>query len=80
MSNHKPFKLPVGLLVLDGLGTVLVGLGLAKMFGNINVLPASLQPDETGWTFIIIGGLLMLPFILFFFSKVRERAEKKIVK
>lgn len=80
MQNEKPLKLPLGLLLLDGLGTVLVGLGLAKKFGGVDLLPAALQPDDSGLTLIVTGGLLMLPFLFFFFSKIRERAEQKIVK
>ncbi len=80
MSEKKSFKLPLGLILLDGLGTVLVGLGLAKMFAGIDVLPASFQASVPGWALIVVGCLMMLPFVLFFLSKIRERVEKNIVK
>ncbi len=80
MNEKSAFKLPLGLVVLDGLGTILVGLGLAKMFAGLEILPTALQLDEKGWTLIISGVLLMLPLLLHIFAKVRERAEEKLLK
>ena len=79
-QEEKSFKFPISLLVLDMIGSLLVGLGLAKMFAGIDILPAALQFDEKGWTLIILGGLMMLPFILHLFAKLRERAEQKLIK
>lgn len=80
MAEQQGFKIPLGLLVLDGLGALLMGLGLAKMFAGINIVPASLQFDQHGWTLIIVGGLLMLPFMFHFFAQIRSRAERNMVK
>lgn len=80
MAQQQHFKIPLGLLVLDGLGALLVGLGLAKMFAGIDIVPASLLFDQHGWTLIIVGALLMLPFMVHFFAQIRSRAEHNIVK
>ncbi len=80
MAEQQGFKIPLGLLVLDGLGTLLIGLGLAKMFANIDIVPASLQFDQHGWSLIILGGLLMLPFMFNIFAQIRSRAERKLIK
>ena len=80
MDEKSAFKLPLGLVALDGLGAILVGLGLAKMFAGLEILPAALQFDEKGWTLIITGALLMLPLMLHLSTKLRERAEQKLVK
>lgn len=80
MAEQQGFKFPLGLLVFDGIGTMLVGLGLAKMFADVDIIPANLLFDEKGWTLIIVGGLLMLPFMFSFFSQFRSKAEQNIVK
>lgn len=74
------FKPSLTLIVLDAIGAVFVGLGLAKMFAGLDLLPAALQLGHKGWAFIIIGALLMLPMLLYLFVRVRERAEKKLTK
>lgn len=81
MEQQKPsLKFPLGLLVLDAIGSLLIGLGLAKMFAGIDFLPTALQFDEKGWVLIIIGVLLMLPMIFHFLARAREQAETKIIK
>ncbi len=80
MREQPPFKLRFDLLVLDGIGAVLVGLGMAKMFAGVDVLPAALQFDETGWVMIALGVLLMLPFVLNFLAQIRARTEGKRFK
>jgi hypothetical protein len=66
--------------VLDATGAILVGLGLAKMFAGLDLLPVAFQWDEKGWAFIIIGIMLMLPMMVQLFVKVRQQAEKKLTK
>lgn len=78
-EEQNGFKIPFGLLLLDGLGAILAGLGLAKMFGGIEVLPSSFY-HESGWILILMGIVLMLPFMLHIFKQIRTRAEQKIVK
>ena len=79
-QNSKAFKVPLSLFVLDAIGSILIGLGLAKMFAGIDFLPTALQLDKKGWGLIIIGVLLMLPMIFHFLASAREQAETKIIK
>ncbi|MGQ0443397.1 MAG: hypothetical protein ACT4OH_08175 [Methylophilaceae bacterium] len=76
MLDKQGFKLPLGLLLLDGIGSILVGLGLAIKFGAFE-LPSALQFAEEGLVLIIIGVLLMLPLLIHLFARARERAEEK---
>lgn len=76
----KKFKPPLSLVILDVIGTIFLGLGFAKMFAGINFLPATIQLDEKGWTLIIVGVLFMFPMLLHIFVKMREQAEKKLIK
>jgi hypothetical protein len=80
MSEQPVFKLRFDLLVLDGLGAVLFALGMAKMYAGIDVLPDAFQFDETGWIMIVLGLLLMLPFVLNFLGQIRARTEGKRFK
>jgi hypothetical protein len=73
--DKTAFKLRLDLLVLDGLGVVLFALGIAKMFAGLDLLPLAFQFDETGWIMIVLGILLMLPFMLNFLGQVRARTE-----
>lgn len=37
--SKPPFKMPLALVVLDGLRATLLGLGTAKYFANMDILP-----------------------------------------
>jgi hypothetical protein len=78
--EEKVFKPSLSLIVLDTIGAILVGLGMAKMFAGLDLLPVAFQWDEKGWGFITIGALFMLPMIVHLFVKMREQAEKKLIK
>jgi hypothetical protein len=79
-TEQTAFKPSLSLIVLDAIGAIFVGLGLAKMFAGLDLLPIASQWDETGWVLIIIGVMLMLPMMAQLFVKVRQQAEKKLTK
>lgn len=79
-QENKTFKPSLGLVILDAIGVLLLGLGLAKMFAGLDILPTNLMLDETGMTFIIVGILLMLPMLIQLFVHIRTQAEKNITK
>lgn len=79
-TEQTAFKPSLSLIVLDAIGAILVGLGLAKMFAGLDLLPVAFQWDEKGWAFIIIGIMLMLPMMVQLFVKVRQQAEKNLTK
>ena len=80
VQENKTFKPSLGLVVLDAIGALLLGLGLAKMFAGLDILPTSLMVDDTGTTFVIVGVLLMLPMLIQLFVYIRTQAEKNITK
>ena len=79
-QNKAGLKIPINLIVLDFIGTILIVLGLIKMFGGIEIIPSQYLLDDNGWTLILVGACLMLPFILFIIQLVRERAEQRLIK
>ncbi|MBX9676407.1 MAG: DUF1418 family protein [Methylotenera sp.] len=79
-QNKSGLKLPINLIVLDFIGTILIALGLIKMFGGIDVIPSQYLLDDNGLMLILVGACLMLPFILFMIQLVRDRAEQRLIK
>lgn len=77
MSDKSGFQLRWDLIILDGIGTLLFAFGLAKKVLGVDVLPSTLQFDRTGWLMMILGVLLMLPFMLNILGQVRNRTEGK---
>lgn len=71
-------KLPLHLVVLDGIGAILLGLGLAKMLAGLDIVPASWLFDTQGWTLIIAGAVLMLPMVLHVVVSARAQAEQAL--
>ena len=61
MQDKKPTLLSPALILLDIIGTVLLGLGLAKYFANIDVIPESMRFEN--YAPILIG--------MFFFGAVQ---------
>ena len=59
-------------MVLDGIGAVLIGLGLAKYFGKVDVLPPNLVFKNYSVYFIITGAIMMLPAIIHIIDKVNS--------
>lgn len=66
-------KLPIHILILDLLGCVLVGLGMAIAFANVNFLPASMRFENDGEVYIAVGVALTLPAVLFIARNLRKR-------
>ena len=70
MNEQPRFKLRFDLLSLAIVGNIFVALGLAKMFGGVNILPAAFQFDETGGLRIGLGVMLIVPFFMNFLNQV----------
>jgi hypothetical protein len=80
MTQQPPIKIPINWLLLDGVGAVLFALGAAEHFADINLLPASVNFEYRGVVMMMVGVLLMLPFVLAMLNQVRARAETKVIK
>ncbi len=63
----QSLKFPPWLLILDVIGTLLLGLGLFGQFGGDNLFAPFAIP------LIIIGALLMLPLIIFLVTRITSR-------
>lgn len=79
-QNKASLKMPINLIVLDVIGTILIALGLIKMFGGMAIIPSQYWLNDNGWTLILLGACLMLPFLLFMIQLIRQRAEHDLIK
>jgi hypothetical protein len=63
----QPLKFPPWLLILDVIGTLILGLGLFGQFGGNNLF------TPFAIAMIIIGALLMLPLLIFLVTRATSR-------
>lgn len=77
MNNRKGPFIPPRLVALDLVGIVLLGLGLSKYFGGVEIVPMPFQfQDYT--PFLIGGGIgLMAPLQITIFKKIKKRSTAK---
>ena len=64
MRAGKPAGIPLRLLVLDGIGTLLLALGLIELFNEGNGLFGDSPPfPGHDWALVVTGLLIMVPAI-----------------
>ena len=64
MKESSAFKIPVSLLVMDFIGAILLGVGLAEWFAETGLVPERFQFERYYIAMVICGALLMLPMIV----------------
>ena len=64
MDNESRFSMPIKLVVFDTVGMILIGLGIAKLQVNLDVLPENLRFPYSGWVFVLAGIALMAPLFM----------------
>lgn len=73
MTQHTPFKLPIKLLILDGIGSLLIVLGVLALVADLHLLPAAWRVARYEIVLIILGATLMLPMLLWIIEQVKRR-------
>jgi len=63
--ENDSLRIPIHLIILDMIGAILFTLGIIEWLTNFNFVPASLQFNLYEIVLIVVGILLMMPFILF---------------
>ncbi|MHB8535673.1 MAG: DUF1418 family protein [Sulfuricaulis sp.] len=79
MPEKNSMFFPPVLLILDIIGTVLLGLGLAKHFAHIDVIPATLRFENYGPVLIGVGAALMLPIMVHIVNRAKNGAQDRHV-
>jgi hypothetical protein len=73
MEKNEAPTIPPNLLMLDVIGMILIGIGLAKYFGGVDVLPAEVRFEDYGVVLILAGLALSLPAMLHLPGRIRTR-------
>ena len=63
------------LLVIDFIGTVLIGIGLAEKFADIGLVPRTMQFPNYEWVMIIIGIILAVPFVVHTVKSILQKID-----
>ena len=58
------FKFPPLILLLDLVGMVFIGVGLAEYFASVNWLPATLRFEYFEFIMIFLGFLMTIPLVV----------------
>jgi hypothetical protein len=77
-SRNGKFKLPVWIIILDSIGSVFLGLGVAAHFADVNIIPAALQTEGYGVKMMILGGILYMPALAIILNKLINRGPREI--
>ena len=75
MVSRSKLSIPPKLMLIDVIGTILFGLGIAKQVAGIDYLPDHLRFAGSGIVFIVAGCALMMPAIFFIIGAARTRKE-----
>lgn len=76
LKENRTLKIPVSLLVLDFIGAILLGVGLAEWFADTGLVPERFQFENYYIAMVICGGLFMLPLILHFVKTAAVRGRQ----
>jgi hypothetical protein len=63
MTDKNRVNIPVGLLVLDFVGVLLIVAGLYETFGGSPLVPAHWRFVGYNWALVVAGVLLTLPLV-----------------
>ena len=77
-KKNKILGIPVQLIVIDALGALMLGLGVAEMFANTNLVPASWQFENYAMVMIITGIALMLPIVTYMLSGRKRSGTREV--
>ena len=78
MEQQKKLPLPLSLVLLDAVGTVLLGLGLAEWLAGTGLMPEALRFDNYAIVMVVTGLLLILPLLAFILRKALGRSPREI--
>ncbi len=73
MEEKKELIVPPKLLVLDGLGVILLGIGLAKFLAGVDIIPEGLRFDNYDVFFMVGGAAMMFPAMAHLFGKIKQQ-------
>jgi hypothetical protein len=73
MNSENKLPLLIKLMIMDSLALTLIGIGIAKLQVNLDILPDSLRFSYSGWLFILAGIALLAPTLILFIKFIRKQ-------
>jgi len=73
MSSENKLALLIKLMIMDSLALTLIGIGIAKLQVNLDILPVSLRFPYSGWVFMLAGLVLLVPTVMLIIKSIRQQ-------
>lgn len=77
MSLPSKLALLIKLMVMDSLALTLIGIGIAKLQVNLDVLPENFRFAYSGWAFLLTGFVLLVPTLMLIIKFIRQQPQIK---
>ena len=78
MNKMKTVRIPMRFIILDAIGAVLLGLGVAELFAGTNLVPKPWQFPNYAVFMVIFGIAFMLPMVTYILSRANSAGPRKI--
>lgn len=73
MSSENKLALLIKLMIMDSIALTLIGIGIAKLQVNLDILPEILRFPNSGWVFILLGLVLLVPTLVLIIKFIRTQ-------
>lgn len=73
MSSESKLALIIKLMIMDSIALTLIGIGIAKLQVNLDILPDSLRFPYSGWVFMLAGIALLVPTLMLIIKFIRKQ-------
>lgn len=73
MSSENKLALLIKLMIMDSIALTLVGIGIAKLQVNLDILPVSMRFPYSGWVFLLAGLVLLVPSLMLMIKFIRKQ-------
>lgn len=74
MNSETKLALLIKLMIMDTLALTLIGIGIAKLQVNLDILPDSLRFPYSRWVFVLAGLALLVPTVMLMIKFIRQQA------
>ncbi|HUX89975.1 MAG TPA: hypothetical protein VMV48_04730 [Gallionellaceae bacterium] len=74
MSSEHKLALLIKLMIMDSIALTLIGIGIAKLQVNLDILPDSLRFPYSGWVFMLAGIALLVPTLMLIIKFIRKQS------
>jgi len=72
MSSENKLALLIKLMIMDSIALTLIGIGIAKLQVNLDILPENLRFPYSGWVFLLAGLALLVPTLILISKFIRK--------